>query len=141
MKTLKYLIVCFAFLSFNNGFAQENKTEKERIYQDIFTGEERDSLQVWFYDRATVMGLQGDKRDEFYNIVVYHTFKMKNLNKPERGLSNEEIKTKVQELLQKQHREIKPLLDEKQYTYYLQTMTKIMDEVFVRRGWENGITL
>ena len=93
------------------------------------------SLQFWFYDRATVMGLQGDKRDEFYNIVIYHTFKMKNLNKPEKGFSDDEVRTKVQELLRKQHQEVRAMLNDKQYTYYVETMTKIMDEVFARRGW------
>ena len=134
MRTLRLAFICMVFmLSF--GICAQNKEIKDVERQDLFTSKERDSLQFWFYDRATVMGLQGDKRDEFYNIVIYHTFKMKNLNKPEKGFSDDEVRTKVQELLRKQHQEVRAMLNDKQYTYYVETMTKIMDEVFARRGW------
>ena len=105
MKTLKIFIIALVVFSTSSVLAQD-QAQKETLYQDIFTSQERDSLQVWFYDRATVMGLEGDKRDEFYNIVVYHTFKMKNLNKPEKKLSSEEIRNKVKKLWEKQNLEI-----------------------------------
>ena len=112
--------------------AQQNGSNKEST---IFTSQERDSLQLCFYDRATVMGVEGEKRDEFYNIVLYHTFKIKNLGKKEKGLTDDEIKVKFEALLKKQNQEVRQLLSDKQYNYYLETFGKILDSVYSRKGW------
>ena len=104
--------------------------------QDIFSSAERDSLQLWFYDRATVMGLKDEKRDEFYNIVLYHSYKMRALEKKDKGYTPEDIRKKFEELLAKQHKEVGALLNEKQYTYYLDTYDKILKDIYDRKGWK-----
>ena len=103
---------------------------------DIFNSTERDSLQLWFYDRATVMGLKDEKRDEFYNIVLYHSYKMRALEKKDKGYTPEEVRKKFEKLLAKQHKEVGALLNEKQYTYYLDTYDKILKDIYDRKGWK-----
>ena len=132
LKTALGILICV--VSFNM-HAQEMETTETKP-KEVFTSQERDSLQFWFYDRATVMGVKGEQREEFYNIVLYHSYKMKNLAKPSKGYTSQELKVKVEEVLEKQHAEVRALLDEEQYRYYLNTMNKIMAEVFKRRGWE-----
>ena len=112
------------------------KAQKTDTQKDIFNNTERDSLQVWFYDRATVMGLKDEKRDEFYNVVLYHTYKMKALEKKDKGYTPEEIRERFEDLLTKQHQEVKAILDEKQYGYYLDTYDKLLRGVYDRKGWK-----
>lgn len=126
--TLLFLLLTLVTL----GSLQSQEKEHEKY---LFTATERDSLQLWFYDRATVMHLKDDVRDEFYNIVLYHTFKMKALEKKEKGYSPKEIRTKFEELMTKQNIEVKAILDEKQYTYYLDTYEKLLKGVYERKGW------
>ena len=102
----------------------------------IFNNRERDSLQLWFYDRATVMGLKDEKRDEFYNIVLYYSYKMRGLEKKEKGNSPEQVREKFEQLLTKQNEEVRAILDDKQYTYYLDTYDKLLKSVAQRKGWE-----
>ncbi len=127
------LLICVSFGS--SIFAQLKDTSAINPKPALFSSSERDSLQLWFYDRATVMGLKDEKRDEFYNIVLYHTFKMKSLEKKEKGYSSIEIRAKFEELLKKQNNEIKTILDEKQYAYYLDTYNKLLKSVYQKKGW------
>ena len=101
----------------------------------LFTREERDSLQFWFYDRATVMGLKDEKRDAFYNLVLYHSYRLKKLRKWESDLSQDELIRRFETIIQEQNEQIHLLLDEKQYKYYLDTYDKILDSVYSRKGW------
>ncbi|WP_350286135.1 hypothetical protein [uncultured Croceitalea sp.] len=129
--TISFLLLTLFTLSslHSQETAQKNET-------DLFTTTERDSLQLWFYDRATVMGLKDNQRDEFYNIVLYHTFKMKALEKKEKGYSPEEIRTKFEALLKKQNTEVRAMLTEKQYAYYLETYDKMLKDVYKRKNWK-----
>ncbi len=136
MKICLTFCLVISVLSSSGVFAQKDNNANVNPESSLFTSNERDSLQVWFYDRATVMGLRDDVRDEFYNIILYHTYKMRNLEKKDKGYTSEEIRTKFDDLLQKQHKEIKAILDDKEYTYYLNTYEKLLKGVFERKGWK-----
>ncbi len=131
-KPTLYFQILFFFLFFSySAFAQTQKTTQTELFSNV----ERDSLQMWFYDRATVMGLKDDKREEFYNIVLYHTYKMRALEKKEKGYTPEEIRSKFEALITKQNTEVKAILDEKQYRYYLETYDKLLEDVYKRKDW------
>ncbi len=117
-------------------YGQNDSSTSAKAKTSLFTSQERDSLQLWFYDSATVMGLQDESRDEFYNIVLYHTFKMKALEKKDKGYTAEQIREKFEKILTKQHNEVKAILDEKQYAYYLDTYDKLLQDVYYRKGWK-----
>ena len=119
------------FYSFLN--AQEDKESKQP--RQVFTSEERDSLQLWFYDRATAMGIKGEKRDSFYNIILYNSSRVKKLLKRQDELAQDALVSKFEALLDEQNSEVRQLLDERQYQYYLETYSKMMDSVYRRRGW------
>ncbi|TAI47330.1 hypothetical protein [Flagellimonas allohymeniacidonis] len=131
---MRVLLSCFAILFSLSATCQ--KQIKNDKTNDVFNGSERDSLQLWFYDRSTVMGLNEDKRNEFYNTVLYHTYKMKALEKKEKGYTSDQIRQKFNELLLKQHKEVKTILDEKQYAYYLDTYDKLLRDIYDRKGWK-----
>ena len=132
-----YALVLFTF---SNAvvFSQEDESSassaKTKNY--IFTDQERDSLQLWFYDRATVMGLNEAKRDEFYGIVLNYLGKARTLQNKKQGYSHEKEQENFEQLLKMQHEEVKAILDEKQYAYYLETYNKILRRYYKRKGWE-----
>ncbi|MCW5515685.1 hypothetical protein [Muriicola sp. Z0-33] len=136
MKPLYHILIFIFFLGglSNSIYSQTSQDNKKPV--DIFKSTERDSLQIWFYNRATVMGLKGEERDEFYNIILYHTFKMTSLEKKDKGYTPIQVRSKFEELLQKQHSEIKAILDEKQYSYYLDTYNKLLKGVYERKAWK-----
>lgn len=136
---MKLLCLIFVYAFFSLGasisiYAQTTEENKKPV--QIFKSTERDSLQLWFYDRATIMGLKDEKREEFYNIILYHTYKMTRLENKDKGYTPEEIRSKFEALIQKQHAEIKAILDDKQYPYYLDTYDKLLKGVYKRKGWE-----
>lgn len=136
MKFL-YLFLNLVFLLgglSNSVYSQTNQDNHKP--DEIFRSTERDSMQIWFYNRATTMGLEGDERDEFYNIILYHTYKMKRLENKEKGYTPRQVRAKFEELLQIQHAEIKAILDEKQYVYYLGTYENLLKGVYERKGWQ-----
>lgn len=110
------------------------KSADQRSY--IFTAKERDSLQIWFYNRATTMGLSDNLRDEFYNIILFYSNKMSRLDDKDKDYSEEQRRKKFEELLARQHDDIKAILTEDQYQMYLKTYEKILDEVYERNQWE-----
>lgn len=114
----------------------QGQSSKSHSANDVYKSAERDSLQLWFYDRATVMGVEGKKRDEFYNIILYHTFKMTRLENRDKGFTSQEIRVRFEKLLQKQHSEVKEILDSKQYNYYLDTYDRLLKGVYERKGWK-----
>nr|WP_299170802.1 hypothetical protein [uncultured Allomuricauda sp.] len=136
MKICLTFCLIISVLSSSSVFAQKDNNANVNPKSTLFTPKERDSMQVWFYNRATAMGLSNEIRDEYYNIILYHSYKMKGLEKKDKGYTPEEIRTKFDGLLQKQHKEIKAILDDKQYTYYLNTYEKLLKGVFERKGWK-----
>jgi hypothetical protein len=132
MKTnLSFLL--FSLLSI--GVVDVQAQSNDKPHSQVFTPQETDSLQLWFYDRATVMGLKGQKRDEFYNLILNHSYRMKKLVKLEEELTKDEMRARFEALLAEQNQEIRQLLDEKQYSYYLETYNKMLDSVYHRKEW------
>ncbi len=109
-------------------------SQEDKVWS--FTAKERDSMQIWFYNRATAMGLEGEKREEYYNIILYHTYKMARLDDKDKGYTPLEVRTKFDILIEKQHSEIKSILTPKQYTLYREKYDLILKSVFQRNGWE-----
>lgn len=139
VNKMKFLTPFLLFLSLSIGlsnvsYAQSND-EKQQA-GSLFESTEKDSMQIWFYNRATAMGLKDEKREEYYNIILYHTFKMTRLENKEKGYTQQEVRAKFEALVKKQHSEIKAILDKKQYAYYLDIYNKILKSVYERKGWK-----
>ncbi len=120
------------------GIAQEEASSEATVKAKnyVFTDQERDSLQLWFYDRATVMGLKDEKRDEFYSIVLDYLGKARALLNKETGDAPKVVQEKFEQLLTEQHEQVKAILDEEQYNYYLDTYSKLVKSFYERKGWE-----
>jgi hypothetical protein len=132
----RFNLFLFLTLSFFNFALNAQEDIESKQANPVFTAEERDSLQLWFYDRATAMGLQGEKRDSFYNIILYNSSRIRKLVKREEDMNQDELVSKFEALMDEQNNEIRPLLNEKQYEYYLETYSKMLDSVYRRRGWQ-----
>ncbi len=136
MKNIQYLLLILCILTSLTTFSQKKSEKSKMGTSDVFTSKERDSMQVWFYNRATAMGLNDESREEYYNIILYYTYKMRRLGMKEEALSEEEIRLGFNSLLKKQHSEIKAILTDDQYNQYLKKYDIIVKGVYKRNGWD-----
>ncbi len=136
MKQVQNLCLLLFLLASAHIFAQTTSEESTKDELGVFSPRERDSMQIWFYNRATAMGLNDETRDEYYNIILYHTYKMKRLGKKDEKLSTEEMRSGFDTMLKKQHSEVKAILNEDQYDQYLKKYELIIKSVYERNGWD-----
>ncbi len=137
MKLVRFATVALCLFLSANAFGQTQTTKDDETNKVwIFTDKERDSMQIWFYNRATAMGLSDEIREEYYNIILYHSFKMARLDDKDKGFTPTEIRTKFDALLAKQHSEVKAILNEEQFGLYLKKYDLLLKSVFERNGWE-----
>ncbi len=130
MMRILGIVICFLCISFY-GQAQEQseKTEREKNKVDIFNSEERDNLQAWFYEQTKAMGLSQAKMDEYYSIILYYVVKMKRLDDKDVGYSDDEIQLKFKDLLDKQNKEVRKLLNDDQYKSYIESFKTIIKSI------------
>ena len=126
-------IILIAFLFSNLGINAQKLSQKEQEREnnevEIFTSNERDNLQMWFYNEVNKMNLTEDNREEYYSIVLYYNIKMKRLDDKDSGNTNEEIVQKQDELLKKQNAEIKKILTKEQYELHIKNYDELMRSV------------
>lgn len=132
MKTKYYLFTCFFLISLlsvnaQNPTLKEQKREENKI--QIFTSEERDNLQIWFYEKVNEMGLTETKREEYYSVILYYSVKMNRLDDKDIGYTKVEVEQKLEELLKKQDVEIKKLLSKDKYEMHIENYGELMRSV------------
>lgn len=81
------------------------------------------------------MGLKDDLRDKYYNIILYHVYKMRRLDDKDKGYSAEKIKSELRRLRNNQDEEVKAILTEEQYERYTKKFDEIIKGVYERNGW------
>ncbi|WP_411029705.1 hypothetical protein [Spongiimicrobium sp. 3-5] len=139
MELVKFAAIALCLFLSVNSFGQTQTTKDEETNKVwLFTDKERDSMQIWFYNRATAMGLSDDIREEYYNIILYHSFKMARLDDKDRDFTPTEIRTRFDTLLAKQHSEVKAILNEEQFGLYLKKYDLLLKSVFERNGWDKN---
>ncbi|MGB5820777.1 MAG: hypothetical protein WBG90_14925 [Saonia sp.] len=135
MKLLRFAGIALGLCMSTSAIGQTQSTEGDKEVW-LFTAKERDSMQIWFYNRVTDMGLSDNIREEYYHIILYHSYKMARLDDTDKGYAPEEVRAKFDALLLKQHKEVRAILSEEQYTIYLKTYDHLLKGVFDRKGWK-----
>ena len=130
---MKKLLFVLTFLTVSiSSFSQElTEKQKERKNNkvEIFTSEERDNLQRFYYDEVNKMGLSDKEREEYYEVLLYHVFEMARLNDKDKDFTEEEISVKYNELTDKMNGKMKAMLKPEQYVMHLETFNKILYSV------------
>ena len=130
---MKKLLFVLTFLTVSiSSFSQElTEKQKERKNNkvEIFTSEERDNLQRFYYDEVNKMGLSDKEREEYYEVLLYHVFEMARLNDKDKDFTEEEITVKFNALTDKMNAKMKAMLKPEQYVMHLETFNKILYSV------------
>jgi len=107
--------------------------EKDKV--DIFTPEERANLQLWFFEQTQKMGLSEKANDEYNRIFYSYIYDMSRLDDKDRGLTDEEIRTQFELLIDKMNAEMKNLLSTEQYIQHLENFGEIVRRSYEKINW------
>lgn len=136
MKAIKLLfVIALLALWSNKAYAQNNNGQAEP-YAQIFTDQDKDFLQLWYYEQILKMDLDEDGRDNYRTLLTYYTYRMGKLVLPKYGYSNAEQKTRFDDLTQKLHAEMKDLLNDQNYAIHLESFERIKEKVYKAKEWE-----
>lgn len=140
MQGLKQFFVLSFLLISISGFSQqltEKQKEREQNKVHIFTSEEKDNLQRFYAEEVDKMNLSEEKKEEYYNILLSHTYDMSRLDDKDKDLTETEITKKFNMLHDKMNAKMKALLTPEQYLIHLETFNKILYSVNRKKELKN----
>ncbi|MDO5979553.1 hypothetical protein [Flavivirga spongiicola] len=133
----KYFTLFFlACLSMFKISGQElTKEEKEHLDYKvaIFSSEEKELQKLWYEDQMDLMKLKGELREDYQKIVVYHAYKMERLDDRDSDFNEKEIHQRLQQQVDLMHKDVKPILSDKQYETHLRTWKVILNAVYLKK--------
>ncbi|TGV03525.1 hypothetical protein [Flavivirga rizhaonensis] len=135
----KFLTLCLILIA-TSGFSQkitEEQKEKEKNKVKIFTSEENDNLQRFYYEEVNKMKLSEEKREEYYNTLLFYTHSMSRLDDKDKNYTEKEMTEKFNELHDAMNTKMKALLTPEQYVIHLETFGKIMYSVNQKKKLKN----
>ena len=137
MKLSQTVICSLAFILFatyvNSQALTEKQKEREKNKVDIYSSEEKDNLQRWFYDQTNMLGLSESVRDNYQRIISDNVYDMRRLNDKDSGNSQEEIVDKFGKLVDKTNTSVKPLLTDDQYAKHLENFGRLADSAIKKQ--------
>ena len=84
------------------------------------------------------MNLSEKEESNYYQTLVFYTYDMARLNDKDKGLSSEEIRTKLDELVNKMNSEMKSMLNTEQYIIHLETFNKVLSSIYHKQNWDKN---
>ena len=132
MKSFKVLFALAFLLLSVNSFSQQmtdKQKESEQRKVNLFTSEEKDNLQVFYANQVDKMKLSEDKREEYYNILLFHTHQMSRLDDKDKDYTETEITEKFNSSQDRMNEKMKLLLTPEQYVMHLEAFSKIIYSV------------
>jgi hypothetical protein len=135
MWYFKHLILLMSLMAFTNINSQEfDKTSRK--YQ-IYTHQERDSLQMLFHNELTEMKFTEEELYEYYAVIFYYISKISRLDDLDKEYTDKEFKKKLNKYLDLNHKEIREMFSEEQYKIHLKLHNKFMKSAYKRWGISN----
>ncbi len=136
MVLIKTILTFSLILLTTVGFSQQasqNRKEKEQKKVKIFTSEENDNLQRFYYEEVDKMKLSKAEREKYYNILLYHTYDMSRLDDKDKDYTETEITEKFNTIVDKMNAKMKAWLTADQYVMHLEIFGKIVYSVNRKR--------
>ncbi|WP_053991095.1 hypothetical protein [Mangrovimonas sp. TPBH4] len=128
-----YVIVIFALGGMLSMTAQETLTpkEKERMANkvEVFTPDEKDNIQMWFYEQTNKMGLDEKTRNTYAAILSDHIYDVGRLNDKDKDYTYDEILERIDSLSKATHTKVQPLLTERQYQQHLANYNVVIEDL------------
>ncbi|OUR94544.1 hypothetical protein A9Q87_02610 [Flavobacteriales bacterium 34_180_T64] len=135
MKTLKsVLVIILVFTSFNVNSQSSNdlKIERQKNRVEMFSSDERNELQIWFYHKTESMQLSDDEDNLYHGIIVLYMNKMMRLDDMDQDFTQDEIIEKVQLNFDMINSSVQPRLSDEQYTVHLGMMDVLCEIVMLK---------
>ncbi len=130
---LTFSLILVTTLGFSQKMSQKQK-EREQNKVNIHTSKENDNLQRFYAEEVDKMGLSDEKREEYYNILLSHTYDMSRLDDKDKDYTETEITEKFNAVIDKMNIKMKELLTPEQYVMHLETFSKIIYSVNRKRA-------
>ncbi|MDU8887085.1 hypothetical protein RXV94_13020 [Yeosuana sp. MJ-SS3] len=135
MKTSFLLIVAFT-LFISNPIASQDLTQKqlerEKNKVEIYTPNEKDSIQMSFYNQANKMGLSEKNREKYNRIITDFVFDMKRVNDKDKDLSAEEMEEKLLKLEVKSNNKVKQILNQEQFEKHKKVFGDLVSDAIIK---------
>lgn len=125
MKNTKFnlflgaLMLC-TFYSYAQISADDAKL-KERMDNkvQIFSPKEKDSMQIWFYNQTSKLGLSPEVRQQYTQIMTDNAFDMTRVNDKDKAYNKKEQLEQLELISNKINTSVKPILNDTQYKKHL----------------------
>lgn len=138
----RYLLVIFFGFGLATMYGQNGKSQKQ-IRRDaakvdtVYTVEERARMGRWLYDRVNEMGLSDEVREEYDAIIFSKIYDMSRLNDKDKDLTDAEIQTQFDNIVDKMNLEVKAILSKDQYINHLENFAEIERSIYKKFDWDD----
>lgn len=138
----KIPILLFIVLGTSFSFGQNTMSEQQIRRQaakvdTVYTVEERANMAGWLNERVNEMKLSNDIREQYDAIIFSRIYDMSRLNDKDKNYSNEELRTKFDEVVDKMNMEVKEILTTDQYINHLENFAEIERSVYNKFNWND----
>lgn len=138
MKKNNFNVLIAAFMLFGSFcYAQVSTNDlklKERMANkvEIFSPKEKDSIQIWFYNRTSKLGMSPQVREKYTQIMTDNAFDMTRLSDKDKGYNKKEQLEQLEVISNKINTSVRPLLNDNQYEKHLANYEIIYDLIIKR---------
>ncbi|WP_299765157.1 hypothetical protein [uncultured Dokdonia sp.] len=119
----------------NTSKLTKKQQERAKVAQDIFSHEEQDRMFFFYEKQMDEMGLKDTARDEYYNMLYYHLYKMKRLDDKDSELTEQAMKAQFERQLALLNADASEMLANDQYEIHLKTWQQLTGTIYAKRGW------
>ncbi len=132
MKTVQFILILLIVALPNVLNAQSDqklKERQERRVDTIFSDEEKNSNQLWFYDNLKKMKLDQETEDLYTSIVYTYLNRM-------RRLDHKEKKEEIKAITKVMNSKIEPVLSKENFITHKALLNDLLKRVYEKEGWK-----
>lgn len=126
---ISLVFICACFNLFGQTGLSKKQQEKEANKVEMFSSEEKDSIQIRFYNRVVDMDLSDSTMESYREIITTNVYKMRRLNDKDSKNTPKMVIEKFDALVASTNKEVKPLLTKEQYTMHLKNFGVLAESV------------
>ncbi len=115
---------------------QRIKERQERIVDTLFSDEEKNSVQVYFYNNAKKMKFDEDTEDLYYSILHTYTYKISRLDDKDNEMTVEERKDELSKITTTMNKRLSEVLSKENFEIYKSNFDYIVRMLYQKNDWE-----
>lgn len=132
MKTNTLIAAIFMTCASFSSFAQNGQNSQKNVRVEVFTPQEKDNTQMWFIEKTDSLNLSQENRQQYIAVIERNMNNVFHLTDSDNDYDKAEIKERLKAIFDKTDKEVKSILNNKQYKEHLET-SKAMRVAYERR--------